>query len=124
MSHLAGAVAVVGVALHTFRRRIHSNCCSVGEDDFYRQDMREHQVVDLPWTPNGRNSASEYDQDQRDGYELHMLLSAVLAELMCVHIHGHRAVAAGKPTSASPNMPWSPELGLGLDRVRATVWCR
>jgi len=71
---LAGDVAVVAVALHTFRRRIRSICRSVGEDSFYRKDMGEHHAVDLPWMPNGRNLASEFDQDQRDGYEPHMLL--------------------------------------------------
>ena len=48
-------VAVVVVALHTFRRRIRSNCCSVGEGSFHKQDIEEHHVVDLPWAPNKRN---------------------------------------------------------------------
>ena len=52
---LAGAMDAAGVALHTFRRRIRSNCHSVGEDSFHRQDIEKHHAVDLPWTPNGRN---------------------------------------------------------------------
>jgi len=71
---LAGAVAVVAVAPHTFRRRIRNICRSVGEDSFYKKDMGEHHAVDLPWMSNGPNLASEYDQDQRNGYEPHMLL--------------------------------------------------
>lgn len=39
---------VVGIALRTFRRRIRSNCCSLGEESFHRRDMGEHHAVDLP----------------------------------------------------------------------------
>jgi len=59
------------------------------------QDMRERHNVGSSLNTQRRNSesVSQHDHGPQNVYELHMPLSATLAELLCVYIHSYRTMA-------------------------------